>query len=153
MENTGRTSAIALCVGTVALAAAAVEVLFRRTTGMTGARRFRMMYRLVATAVRTTFPSRCAVASVAAGLFAFAGTLVAGIAVTVLIVRAIPPEVPNPTEAYEGIGDAMLAQFWFYLGGGVSLFVACSVGVVTGSWVASRWSTRIAPHSLMAHRT
>ena len=141
MDDVGWTSAIAIGVGAVSLAAAIVGVLLRRTTGLTGTHRLRTMARLAAVAVWGVLPPRWAVASTAAGLLAFAGTLAAGVVVTVLIVRAIPPEVPHPTEAYEGFGDGMMALVRFCLGAGLSLIVACVVGVVTGSWVAARLGT------------
>lgn len=145
MDDAGRASAIALGVGTVSLTAAAVGVLLRRTTGVAGTRRVHTMALLAAAEVWGVFPSRWVVASVAAGLLAFAGTLAAGLAVTLLIVRAIPPEVPHPTEAYEGFGDAMTALFRFYLGAVLSLLVASAAGLLAGNRVASRWGGGAGP--------
>jgi hypothetical protein len=149
VDDVGLTSAIALGVGAVSLAAAAIGVLLRRTQGATGIRRTRLMARLAAAALWGVFPPRWAVAAVTAGLLAFAGTLAAGLAVTVLIVRAIPPAVPNPTEAYEGFGDAMMAQFRFCMGAGLSLLVACITGCMTGDWAASRWGRGAGPNKLL----
>jgi hypothetical protein len=141
MDDVGRASAIALSVGAGSLAVAIVVVLLRRTQGVTGTRRISMMARLAASAVRGVLPPRWVVTSMAAGLLAFAGTLAAGVAVTILIERAIPPEVPNPTEVYEGFGDWMSAVLRIFIGAGLSLVVACIVGFVTAAWVASRWGT------------
>lgn len=140
MGDTGPAAAIALGIGAVSLLAAAVGTLLHRTTGLTGARRLRVMARLAAAAAWGVLPARQTVAAWAAGLVALAGTLVAGVAVTVLVVRMIPPDVPNPTEAYEGFGDALAALVRFYAGAVLSFVAACVVGVVTGDRVASRWS-------------
>jgi hypothetical protein len=75
---------------------------------------------------------------VIAGLLAFLGSLVLGIALTVLVIRAIPPQVPNPTEAYEGFGDAMMAMLLFELGAGVSLMVAVLIGLAVAAWIWGR---------------
>ena len=50
--------------------------------------------------------------------------------------RAIPPVVPNPTEGYEGIGDAMVAVVRFALGAAQSFVDA--VGFAMSIWVACR---------------
>lgn len=78
-------------------------------------------------------------ASVAVGFLAFAASLAAGLAATVLVISFIPPTVPHPTEAYEGVGDALMAQLYLAAGGGVSLLVASVVGMVAGDRAASRW--------------
>jgi hypothetical protein len=145
MDYAWLASAILLSVGAVALAAAGVELLRRRTADLTGARRLCAMRRLVAVAVWSVLPPRWAVASVTAGFLAFVGTLATGVLVTVLIVRAIPPEVPHPTEAHEGFGDAMMALVRFCFGAGLSFLVACIVGLVTKSSLASRWSRAVPP--------
>lgn len=139
MDVLERASVIAFSIGIASLAAAAVGELFRRTAGIAGIRRIRMMARLAIAAVWSVLPPRWVVASVAAGLLAFAATFVAGVAITILIARAIPPEVRNPTEAYEGIGDAMMTVFRFYAGVVLSLFVASIAGLVAGDRVASQW--------------
>lgn len=77
-----------------------------------------------------------------AGLLAFVGSWVTGVVVTVLVIRQIPPEVPHPTEAYEGFGDAMRALVLFYLGAGMAFLVAVVVGVAVSTWVAYRGISR-----------
>src|SRR5581483_5588079 len=119
MDDAGRASTVALGVGAVALVAAGVGVLLRRTRGMPAGRRARAMTRLAAEAAWGVLPSRGFVVAAAAGLLAFAVTLAAGLVVTVLVVRAIPPEVPHPTEASGGFGDAMLALIRVYIGAGL----------------------------------
>ena len=73
--------------------------------------------------------------SAIAGLVAFLGSLVLGIGLTVIAIRSIPPQVPNPTEAYEGFGDYMIAMLWFELGAGVSLAVAVLIGLAVAAWI------------------
>ena len=142
----GQASAIALSISAVSLAAAAVGVLLRRTAGRTGIQRLRTMARLTIAAVWGVLPPQWAVASVAAGLLAFVATLAVGVVVTVVIVRVMPRQVPNPTEAYEGIGDALMAEAVLSLGAGLSFVAACIVGVVTGSWMTARWVTGGVPN-------
>jgi flagellar biosynthesis protein FliR len=55
---------------------------------------------------------------------AFFGSLAFGLVVTVLVVRAIPPEVPHPTEAYEGFGDAVTTLFNLIIGAALSILAA-----------------------------
>lgn len=76
--------------------------------------------------------------AVTVGLLAFLASWFVGVAVVVLIIRLIPPDVPHPTEAYEGIGDYYRAMFLFYLGTGLSFLVAVVVGVAVSMWVAYR---------------
>jgi len=73
--------------------------------------------------------------AILAGLVAFGATLAAGVLVTYWVVRAIPPEVPHPTEAYEGFGDAMTAASRFFLGAGASFVFAAVIGFVVAAWV------------------
>jgi hypothetical protein len=68
-----------------------------------------------------------------AGLSGFLGSLVHGLALTVLVVRSIPPEVPNPTEAYEGFGDAMMRMIWLHLGSGASFLLALMIGLAVAT--------------------
>jgi uncharacterized membrane protein len=96
------------------------------------------MARLTCSAVWNVLPRRWAVASAAAGLVACMGSLLVGLALTALVVWAIPPAVPHPTEAYEGIGDALMAQLCFGIGAALSLSMALVIGIVVGQWVASR---------------
>jgi hypothetical protein len=79
-----------------------------------------------------------------AGLLAFLGSLVLGLVVTVLAIRPIPPEHPNPTEAYEGFGDYLQAKFWFEMGAGLSFVVAVLIGLMVAAWVMAY---RAAPHA------
>jgi hypothetical protein len=48
---------------------------------------------------------------------------------TVLVVRAIPPEVPHPTEAYEGFGDAVTSLTYLFFGVVLSILVALFTGI------------------------
>jgi hypothetical protein len=143
----------ALGVGAAALAAAAVVALLRRTRGVPPARRVHLITRLAGSAIWSVLPPRWGVVSVAAGALAFAGSLFAGLVVTLLVVLAIPPEVPHPTEAYEGIGDALMAMFYFGIGAMLSLCVAFSVGIAAGAHVASQWRRGAAPNRFPASTT
>ncbi len=80
--------------------------------------------------------------AVTAGLLAFFGSWIGGVVAVVLAIRQIPPDVPHPTEAYEGFGDAMRAVFLFYLGTGLSFLVATVVGMAISVWVAYRGLSR-----------
>jgi hypothetical protein len=139
MDDLAQASAIGLGLGVGLLAVAGVISLLRRTRGLTGTRRVAMIARLIASAPRGLVPPQWLVASMAAGLIAFICTFTAGVTVTVLIIRAIPPDEPNPTEAYEGFGDAVEALFRFFWGSGLSLLAACVVGLYTVTSVARRW--------------
>ena len=121
---------------------AAFIALLRQTRGVSPARRVWLMLGLAGSAVWGVLPPSWAVASLVAGLFAFAGSLVTGLVVTALIVRAIPPEVAHPTEAYEGFGDAIMAIFRFAVGAALSVCVAFVVGLLTGERVAKWWGSR-----------
>jgi hypothetical protein len=80
--------------------------------------------------------------AVTAGLLAFVGSWLGCVVIVVLAIRQIPPDVPHPTEAYEGFGDAMRAVFLFYLGVGLSFLVAVVAGFVVATWVAYRGYSR-----------
>jgi hypothetical protein len=75
---------------------------------------------------------------VIAATLAFFGSLALGLALTILIVRLIPATVPNPTEAYEGFGDAIMAENYLLIGVGLSLIGSISVAAAVGSLVARR---------------
>ncbi len=140
MSDASRTTStvIAFGVATGALVVAAAAALLSRTRGLPAGRRVREMARLAAWSI---LPPRWLVAPVVAGLLAFASSLAAGLALTLVAVRLIPPEVPNPTEAYEGIGDALTAAFYFGIGAVASLCAAFVIGLVIGERVAARWGT------------
>lgn len=94
---------------------------------------------LTADAPATLRPtSRRWVWAVTTGILAFFASWAAGVAITILIVRAIPPEVPNPTEAYEGFGDAIMGVFRFYVGTLISFVVAVVTGLLVSNWIAYR---------------
>ena len=76
--------------------------------------------------------------AVIAGVLAFLACWAIGVGVTILIVRAIPPEVPNPTEAYEGFGDYMLATIRFFVGAVVSFVAAVVAGLLVSRRIAYR---------------
>jgi hypothetical protein len=76
--------------------------------------------------------------AIIAGFLAFLISLGILLGITILIVRAIPPRVPNPTEAYEGFGDAMIAGHYFLVGSLLSLPVAASIGATVAVWVVHR---------------
>jgi hypothetical protein len=131
--------AAALTVGGLALLGAAVAWLFRRTAGVPAGRRAQAMLRLAGAMVQdaaTSWP----VVSAVSGLLAFAGTALVGFGLTVLILLVIPKQVPHPTEAHEGIGDALIAMAVLVAGGAVSLCVAAVVGIAVGSYAAARWA-------------
>ena len=142
MNTPEAASVVALSAGLAALGTTALLALLQRTRGVSPGRRVRLMSRLAALAVWSVLPPRWAVASLAAGLLAFAGSLLAGLVVTILIVRAIPPEMSHPTEAYEGFGDALLAMFRFVIGATLSVSVAIVVGLLTGGQVAWWYESR-----------
>jgi hypothetical protein len=75
---------------------------------------------------------------VLAGFLAFLGSAVLGLAVTVLVVRSIAPEVPKPTEAYQGFGDYVLTLFWFHIGAGLSFVAAVGIGLAIAARVRMR---------------
>jgi hypothetical protein len=80
--------------------------------------------------------------SALAGVLAFLGSLAVGLVMTVIVVRSIPPTVPNPTEAYEGFGDYMMALFRFLFGALISFMVAVGVALVVAACVARRLDLR-----------
>jgi ABC-type Fe3+ transport system permease subunit len=80
--------------------------------------------------------------SVLAGALAFLGSLFLGLALTFLVVRAISPEHPHPTEAYEGFGDAMMALFHFAFGAVLSLIASMIVAGIVAAHVARRGRRR-----------
>lgn len=137
MGDVSGASRIALSVGGAALVAAGVVALLHRTRGAPPIRRMVLMAGLACSAAGSALPSRQVVAAVTAGGLAFAGSLTVGLGITVLVIWAIPPEVPNPTEAYEGFGDAVRALGLFGLGVILSLCAAVGVGFVVGERVAS----------------
>jgi hypothetical protein len=69
---------------------------------------------------------------------AFVGTLALGLVVTVLVVRSMR-EVPHPTEAYEGFGDAAVALLRLLFGAGLSILIA----LFTGIFVAVRVGRKV----------
>ena len=146
MDDAGRSAATALGIGAASLVAAAVVALLRRTQGLPTGRRVGLMACLAGAAVWAVTPPRWALASVTAGLLAFAGSLVLGLAATVLVIWLYLRSGPQPTEAHEGIGDALLALYFFYIAAAVWLCVAVSVGVVVGERVATRWERGVLPN-------
>jgi hypothetical protein len=74
-------------------------------------------------------------------VLAFLGSLALGLALTVVVIRSIPPEVPNPTEAYEGFGDAVMAMVLLVFGAVVSILVALVVAII----VAVRVNGKVGP--------
>jgi len=58
------------------------------------------------------------------------------LALTVVVVRSIPPLVPHPTEAYEGFGDALATECRLVAGGALSVMVSLVVAGVVGAWFA-----------------
>jgi hypothetical protein len=75
---------------------------------------------------------------VIAAALAFFDSMARGLALTILVIRLIPAKVPNPTEAYEGFGDAIMLENYLLIGTGLSLIVSMSVAAVVGSCVARR---------------
>ena len=76
--------------------------------------------------------------AVLAGTLAFLPCMGLGLVLTVLIVCTIPPKVPNPTEAYEGFGDAMMAIFYLAVGAAISLLLSTSVAAAVAARVIRR---------------
>lgn len=146
MDDLDRFSEIALYIGAASLACAGVSALFRQTRNVPAPRRIVAMAQLVVSTVWSFVPSRCALASTAAGFLAFAGTLVVGLALTILILCLIPRSVKHPTEAYEGIGDAIIAMLCLGFGAVISLCVALVVGLIAGERAAFRRGATSAPN-------
>jgi len=61
----------------------------------------------------------------------FLVSLASGILITTLLILSIPLQVPHPTEAYEGIGDAMLITIVFNFGLILSFLFAFAAGLGT----------------------
>jgi hypothetical protein len=147
---TTRIAAIALSFGAALFIVAAVFGLLRQTRGAPAGRRLRLMAHLACAAVVRVLPSRLTVAVLTGGFLAFLGVLLAGLAATVVIVRQIPPEFPNPTEAYQGFGDFVRALFFLGIGAVLSFATALIAGVSLGMYIAIRHG-RDAPGRLGSH--
>jgi hypothetical protein len=65
------------------------------------------------------------------------GTSALGLLVTVVVVRSVPPEVPHPTEAYEGFGDAVMAPFHMFVGVVVSILIALFTAILVAVRVSA----------------
>jgi hypothetical protein len=137
-DKANQAAAIALILGAVLFVAAATAALLRQTRNVPTARRLRLMAHIAYIGVLNVLPSRRAMAAPAGALLAFLGALLVGLTATVIIVRLIPPEVPNPTEAYEGIGDFVRAVFFLGIGALASLIAALFVGIAIGLRIAKR---------------
>jgi hypothetical protein len=150
MNNTAQISAIACAFGAVSLLAATVAVLLQRTQSVPPKLRVYVMARLACLAVWNVLPPKWAVVSVVAGLLAWIGSWLVGVATTVLIVWLILPTmpdldeahtVPQPIEAaYEGAGFALMALCGLFIGVSLSFYIAPIIGMKVGKRVASRWS-------------
>lgn len=145
MDHSDRFSEIAFYIGAASLAGAVVTALFRRTEDVPAERRASAMARLAVSILWGSVPSRCAVASIAAGLLTFAGTLVVGLALTILVLCFVPRSVQNPIEAYEGIGDAISYILSLGVGAIIAMLVAPIVGLIAGERVALRLRVTSAP--------
>ncbi|MGH7169693.1 MAG: hypothetical protein ACRELF_00775 [Gemmataceae bacterium] len=73
-----------------------------------------------------------------AGALAFLPCMAFGLVLTVLVVGAVPPKVPNPTEAYEGFGETMTAFFYLAVGAAISLLISTSVAAAVATRVRRR---------------
>lgn len=133
----------ALSVGAAALVAAASVSLVGKTRGVPAHRRLGAMAHVSAAAVRAALPSQRIVVPILAGFLGFLGSFVAGVVITVFIVWLIPPDVPHPTEAYEGFGDALRAMMIFGFGAVMSFIIAIPIGCQIGLRVSSRWENRL----------
>jgi hypothetical protein len=68
------------------------------------------------------------------GCLAFLATLTFGAVVTVVIIRAIPPEVPQPKGDFDGLGDYLRTLMILCVGATLSFTVSVAVGVVVAFW-------------------
>jgi len=75
---------------------------------------------------------------VLAGTLAFLFCIGLGLTLTVLVIDTISPKVPNPTEAYEGFGETMMAVFYLAVGAAISLLISTSVAAAIAMRVR-RW--------------
>ncbi|VTR97845.1 unnamed protein product [Gemmata massiliana] len=92
--------------------------------------------------LRTPFPTGRWLWAATVGALVFLVSWGIGIGGTLLIIRAVPADVPNPTEPREGLGDAMTAMFLFCLGVVLSFFPAAVVGYAAAVLVVHRRVTR-----------
>jgi hypothetical protein len=76
--------------------------------------------------------------AIGAGMLTFLASWAAGIVATLLIIRSTLPAGPAPDDPTKGVGDAMMAVFWFYLGTALSFFGAVFVGYLVAVWVICR---------------
>jgi hypothetical protein len=72
---------------------------------------------------------------------AFFGTLAVGLAATIFLVRFLPPDVPQPTEAYEGYANGVTALFQLFFGAVLSILIALFTAIV----VAVRAYAKVEP--------
>jgi Na+/proline symporter len=68
-------------------------------------------------------------------ILAFLGSLALGLAATILIVRAISPTVPHPTEANEAFANGIEALMRFVFGAIVSFVAAFLIAAVVAARV------------------
>jgi hypothetical protein len=66
---------------------------------------------------------------------AFLGVLALGLAATILVVRAIPPTVPQPTEANEAFANGIDALMHFIAGAIGSFAAAFFIGILVAARV------------------
>lgn len=74
----------------------------------------------------------------AAMTIAFMATAAIGFGTTVLVVWSIPPKIPNPTEAYEGIADFVDALKGLGIGAILSIIAGFVAAVIAGVWAERR---------------
>lgn len=130
---------LAFGVGIVALLAAWIGVLVRRTRGVPPLRRVVMMLKYTLLAGWSLVPPRWFFASAAAAIFAFASVFSTSMSIVFLVIWMIPPAVPHPTEAYEGIGDALILHAILTGGAVISFCLAIVAAFIAYLWMASRW--------------
>lgn len=66
----------------------------------------------------------------------FVFVMAVGIAITIIVGRSIPRQVPHPAEAYEGVADAFEGLIRFCFGVGLSFLAAFLCAVVAGVWAS-----------------
>src|SRR5436190_13516376 len=72
------------------------------------------------------------------GSLTFLVTLAACVALTILLIRLIPPDVPNPTD-FEGFGDYLPAMMLFHMGAVISFILAAIGGCMV---ISTYWPRR-----------
>lgn len=130
-------SLLALAIGMGLLLLSLFLWLLRITRGVPAWKRMRLMAWLVGTGLWEAVPSWRTASPLLGGGLAALLSFFLGIGITILVIRSIPLEVPNPTEAYEGVGDYLMTMFRFTLGCFVSLSVSMFVGFVVAVGIAA----------------